>query len=130
MGKMQPDGMKKIIDSYIQSYNSFDIDGMIAHAHQDMLFQNVSDGKVTMTIRGLTDFRSAAEKVRGLFKSRCQKIEKYEFGVDTARVEIDYEGVLAADIPDGPKAGETIRLKGISEFEFKDGLVIKFIDYS
>ena len=27
-------------------------------------------------------------------------------------VEIDYEGVLKMDIPNGSKAGETLRLKG------------------
>jgi len=45
-------------------------------------------------------------------------------------IEIDYEGVLRADFPNGPKAGETIKLKGKSVFKFRDGLIYQLTDYS
>ena len=38
--------------------------------------------------------------------------------------------VLAVDLPQGPKAGESLNLKGKSEFRFKDGLIIELTDYS
>ncbi|WP_419769565.1 MAG: hypothetical protein ACNI3C_09485 [Candidatus Marinarcus sp.] len=47
-----------------------------------------------------------------------------------AVIEIDYVGEFASDIPDAPKAGDTINLKGKSEFVFKDGSIIKLTDIS
>lgn len=44
--------------------------------------------------------------------------------------EIDYEGVLKVDLPDGLKAGEKIKLKGKSVFQFRDGLIYTLTDYS
>jgi hypothetical protein len=39
-------------------------------------------------------------------------------------------GEFACDIPNGPKAGDTINIKGKSEFVFKDGAIIKLTDIS
>lgn len=53
--EMQQDEMKKIIDDYIKSYNSFDIDGMLGHMHKDISFQNISDGQVNMSTHGISE---------------------------------------------------------------------------
>jgi hypothetical protein len=45
-------------------------------------------------------------------------------------VENDYEGVLKAGIPNGPKAGETLKLKGKSVFRFRDGSIDSLADFS
>jgi hypothetical protein len=102
--KMQPDEMRKIIDGYIHSYNSFDIDGMLKHMHRDISFQNISGGQVNMSTQGLSELEQAAGQAKAIFKSRCQKITGYQFTADTAVIEIDFEGELANDIPDGPRA--------------------------
>jgi hypothetical protein len=128
--EMQRDQMKKIIDDYIKSYNSFDIDGMLRHMHKNISFQNISDGQVNMSTHGIAELRAAAEQVKAIFKSRCQNVTNYQFIGDTAKVEIDYEAELATDIPNGPKAGDILKLKGISEFIFKEGLVFKLTDIS
>jgi hypothetical protein len=43
---------------------------------------------------------------------------------------IHYEAELAADLPDGMKAGERMDFKGTSEFMFKDGLLCSITDSS
>lgn len=55
---------------------------------------------------------------------------EYNFEKDTALIEIDFEGVLSSDIPNGPKAGERLKLKGKSVFKFKDGKIVSLSDYS
>lgn len=127
---MQQDEMKKLIDSYIQAYNSFDIDGMLLHMHEEVSFRNISNGQVTLSTDGISELRTAAEQAGNIFKSRCQTVTDYQFSGDTATIQIDYAGELAADIPDGPKAGDIIKLKGRSEFIFKDGSIIKLTDIS
>ncbi len=129
-GKMHQKEMRDIIDRYILAYNSFDIDGMLALMHKDVIFKNISKGDVNMSTKGVLELRQAAEQAKCLFKSRSQKVENYSFEGDTVSVGINYEGVLAEDIPNGPKAGETLRLKGKSVFKFKDGLIVSLVDYS
>jgi hypothetical protein len=125
---MQQDEMKKIIDAYIKSYNSFDIDGMLRHIHKDISFQNISDGRVTMSTHGISELRAASEQAKAIFKSRHQIVTNYQFIGDTVKVEIDYEGEIATDIPNGPKAGDILKLKGRSEFVFKERFIYKLTD--
>jgi hypothetical protein len=40
------------------------------------------------------------------------------------------EGILAADLPNGMKAGESMHLEGRSEFGFRDGRIDRITDYS
>ena len=127
---MQQQEIKNIIDKYIEAYNAFDIDGMLSFMHQDVEFKNISGGKINISTKGLSEFRKAAKQGKALFESRCQKVENYRFKDNVCYVEIEYEGVLATDIPNGPKAGETLRLKGKSTFIFKDGLIVSLVDES
>ncbi|MNJ05657.1 hypothetical protein D3C73_1671250 [compost metagenome] len=49
---------------------------------------------------------------------------------DKAEVEINYEGKLAADLPNGLKAGDTIELKGKTIFLVRDQKIAVIEDYS
>lgn len=57
-------------------------------------------------------------------------ITSFETKDDQAFMGIDYEGVLASDLPNGMKAGETLRLNGRSEFTFRDGKIYRIADIS
>ncbi len=127
---MKQQEMKDIIDKYIKAYNLFDIDGMLACMHDDVEFKNISGGNINLTTNGIKELRSVAEQAKSIFESRYQKINKYNFENDTASIEIDYEGVLSKDIPNGLKSGERIKLKGKSVFKFKDGKIVSLSDYS
>jgi len=122
--------MKKIIDHYIKAYNSFDIDGMLLYMHEEISFQNISNGQISLSTKGVSELRKAAEQASNIFKSRCQTVTDYQFDGDIATIEIDYVGEIATDIPDDPKAGDIIKLMGKSEFIFKDGSIIKLSDIS
>jgi hypothetical protein len=127
---MQEHEMKRIIDDYIRSYNSFDIDGMLLHMHKDVSFKHISNDQVSMSTQGISELRAAAEQAKAVFKYRRQTVTNYQFIGNTARIEIEYEGELASNLPNGPKAGDVMKLKGRSEFAFKDGLIIRLTDIS
>jgi len=127
---MQQNEMRSLINDYIKAYNAFDIDAMSLNMHDEISFRNVSDGNVNLSTEGISEFRKAAEQACHLFKSRCQTVTGYQFSGDTAIIQIDFAGELSVDIPDGPKAGETIKLKGKSEFIFNDGSIIRLTDIS
>jgi hypothetical protein len=56
------------------------------------------------------------------------KILEQKFGDDMVENKIDFKGVLAVDIPDGPKKYDLIKLQSKSIFKFKDGKIISIED--
>jgi ketosteroid isomerase-like protein len=127
---MDEDEKRSLVECYLAAYNAFDIDGMMAVIHPDIEFKNVSGGEVNATTSGAGDFRLLAEKSSELFRSRKQKILTFWSNADQASIAVAFEGVLASDLPNGVKAGETLRLNGRSEFTFCDGKIYRIKDVS
>ncbi len=127
---MDRDEQRFLIDRYIAAYNAFDIDGMMATVSPDVQFKNVSGGEVNATASDASEFRQLAEQSKELFSSRNQTVRTFESDEDKAVIEVAYEAVLASDLPNGMKAGETLRLKGRSEFVFRGGRICQLADYS
>ena len=121
---------KNLIERFVRAYNSFDVDGMVALLHPECSFQNISGGQINASAKGIAQSREIAEKSKSLFSSRNQTINSYQAEGETVTVDLDYEGVLREDLPNGLKAGERIQLKGKSVFKFRDGLIYQLKDYS
>ncbi len=128
--QMENQDKKSLIERFIRAYNCFDVDGMVALLHPECSFQNVSGGEINASAVGISEFRGLAEKSKSVFSSRKQTITSYQFEPEIVTVDIQYEGVLRANLPNGPKAGERIQLTGKSVFKFRDGLIYQITDYS
>ena len=98
--------------------------------HPEIEFKNVSGGEVNATAFGAVEFRQLAEKSKELFRSRKQTISNSCSTSDQMTIEVVFEGVLASDLKNGMRAGETLRLNGRSEFTFRDGKIYRIIDVS
>ena len=122
--------VKSLIQSYLNAYNSFDVEGMLQLLHNDIEFRNISNGVVDVETKGIEEFRELAEQSKKIFSHRLQTIYNYAIIDDKVEVEINFEGILATDLPNGLKAGENILLKGKSVFKFKDKKLILIEDYS
>ncbi|NEN84330.1 nuclear transport factor 2 family protein [Paenibacillus elgii] len=127
---MNNEQKEAMIRAYIRYYNSFDVDGIVSLLHEEVRFRNVSNGEVTAETAGIEAFRNLAVQSAAIFESRCQKVLTFRFHEDQVDVEIDYEGTLGTDRPGGPKAGETIKLRGSSRFAFQDGKISAIEDRS
>lgn len=121
---------QKIIENYIDAYNSFDIDRMLSDMHDNVRFENISNGEINLVTNGLGELRSQAEQAKTLFKERRQKITDIKFDKDQVEVNIYFNGVLAVDFSNELKGGEVIKLKGTSIFKFKDNKIIELKDIS
>lgn len=121
---------KALITNYINAYNSFDIDGMIRLLHHDLEFRNISNGAVDTETKGIEQFRTLAERSAKFFSQRRQAVKDIIMNDDRAEIEIDYEAILATDLPNGLKAGQTIKMQGKSIFQMKDEMLIMIEDYS
>ncbi|MCE0450032.1 nuclear transport factor 2 family protein [Brevibacillus sp. AF8] len=127
---MTNEEVKGIVENYVQAYNSFDVEGIVRHLHTDIVFRNYSNGQLDTETKGIEAFRELAEKSAKIFSSRRQTILACLVMDDRAEVQIDYEGILAIDLPNGLKAGDTLQLKGKSIFMMKEGKVSLIEDYS
>jgi len=121
---------RKLVQQYIDAYNRFDVDGMMALLTPDVQFENVSDGQVTNTTSGVTAFRQLAEQAKEVFAERSQAIIGLEFRPASVLVRLAWHGVFAVDIPDGPTAGAVMELAGESEFEFTGERISRIVDRS
>jgi len=121
---------KKIIENYIKSYNDFEIVNMAKDLHEEIVFENISNGKVDLSTEGIEEFKKQAETAKQYFNQRTQTIESWEFKDNLVTIKIDYKAILNIDLPNGLKKGDTFELKGESQFEFNNDKIIRIKDKS
>jgi hypothetical protein len=122
--------IEQSVKQYIQAYNEFDIDSMLVKLHPSIVFKNISHGEVDLITVGLEAFKAQAQKAATYFRHREQLISDLKIEDQLAEVAIDYKAILAIDLPNGMKQGETLQLKGRSVFRFENDLIISIEDYS
>ncbi|GAB3501556.1 nuclear transport factor 2-like protein [Emticicia fontis] len=121
---------EQIIQHYIESYNNFDIEGMLKDLDENVQFENISNGEVNLSTKGLAAPKEQAEKAKAFFSSRKQTIKSFQHTDNKAEIEIDYHAVLAIDFPNGLKKGDELNLKGKSIFVFDGSKIIAITDIS
>lgn len=125
---MDTEEKRSVIDLYVHAYNAFDVETMMSLLHPDVEFKSISEGAVTLSASGLEEFRSLAEQGAILFSSRKLTIMEFYEKDDQVIVEMTYSAVVAVDLPDGMKAGDTLSLEGLSEIIFRDGKIYRMTD--
>lgn len=118
------------IHHYVDAYNRFDVEGMMEQLHPDVVFQNYSNGELSLETRGASEFRAQAEAAAEMFSQRNQTVKAVSAQHATLVAVIDYVGTVSKDLPNGLKAGEEIELSGVSEFTFLDGKIASIVDRS
>ena len=122
--------LDEIIRRYIASYNDRDIDAMLACVTDDVVFENISNAGQSMRLDGKTMMRQVAEVSGNAFSYRRQRLINLVSGEGKAAAEIEFEGRAAVDLPNGVRAGETVKVRGASFFEFRGPLLCRIADYS
>ena len=119
-----------IINRYIQSYNDRDIEGMLDCVTEDVVFENISNASQSMRLEGRDQMGDVARLSGNAFSYRRQRLISLVVGEGKAAAEIEFEGKAAVDLPNGVKAGETVKIRGASFFEFRGRLLSRIADYS
>lgn len=119
-----------IITNYIAGYNSFDINRMLANVSNNVVFENINQGEITMRLEGVEAFRHQAEQAKVLFTQREQCITSFDHEDDATEIGISYKATLTMDLPNGMKKGDVLELKGRSVFRFADHTITAITDIS
>lgn len=122
--------LDEIIRHYIASYNDRDIDAMLACVTDDVVFENISNAGQSMRLDGKAMMRQVAEVSGNAFSYRRQRLINLVTSETKAAAEIEFEGRAAVDLPNGVRAGETVKVRGASFFEFRGPLLCRIADYS
>jgi ketosteroid isomerase-like protein len=117
-----------LIQAYVDAYNRFDIEGMLATLADDVRFEHHVAGEIAVATDGKADFEKLARVGAALFASREQTIEEVEEEGEVLIATVHFHGEIADDIPDGPGAGTIIEMDGTSEFAFAGGKIVRVID--
>jgi len=121
---------EKIIQNYVEGYNEFDVEKMTSNFDKNIIFKNIQNSEVNMTLNGINEFKQQAGQAKYYFENRQQQITSIKHDIDKTEVEIDYFATLATDFPNGLKKGEKLVLKGKTIFVFQDNKIIQLTDQS
>jgi len=127
---MEATQAEKLVDSYIEAYNGFDVPGMLACLHPDVQFEHSTNGDVTVRLDGKAAFEAQATRAAAWFSERTQHITAFRWQEEQVEAAIDYFAITATDLPNGLKAGTTLQFSGRSVFSFRDELIAFIQDFS
>lgn len=128
--ELMSENRENIIQNYIEGYNKFDVEKMLLDLDKEIIFQNIQNGEINLTLNGINEFKDQAEKSKLYFEKRQQKITSIKHTEDKTEIEIDYFAVLGIDFPNGLKKGQNLELKGKTIFTFKNNKIISISDIS
>ena len=121
---------RRLIERYLTAYRDFDIDAMLALLTDDVRFENHEGERLTVATDGREAFAALARQSAALFAEREQRVTRWDVGGDSAVIDIAFRGLLAVDIPDGPRAGSLLQVHGHSTFAFREGRISGIVDRS
>ena len=122
--------LTEIIQNYIEAYNDRDIERMLTFVTEDVVFENISNTGQSMRFEGRQAMAEVVRLSGNAFSYRRQKLIKLILDGNLASAEVKFEAKAAVDLPTGAKAGDMIKLRGASFFEFRDGLLCRIADYT
>jgi hypothetical protein len=121
---------EKMIENYIEGYNQFDINKMVADFEYHIVFKNIQNDETNMSLIGLEEFRQQAEQAKTYFTTRTMTIKSFKHLDNETEIEIDYYAILGIDLPNGLKKGQELNLKGKSIFKFSGNKISELTDIS
>ena len=65
---------EKIIRNYIEGYNQFDVEKMVRDFEEEIIFNNISNGEVNLSLKGLEAFKAQAEMTKHYFSELFKPI--------------------------------------------------------
>ncbi|WP_026896905.1 nuclear transport factor 2 family protein [Daejeonella oryzae] len=119
---------EQMIRNYLDAYNRLEVDAMICDFDDDIVFENMEAGEITMSLSGLAAFKQQAEIAKTYFSERTQRIKSVKHLEHEIEIEVDYHAILAKDFPNGLTRGEELTLQGKSIFTFAGNKITRLRD--
>lgn len=119
-----------VIVAYLAAYNRMDVAALLDCLSEDVTFQNFVDGQVTVDSTGKQAFSELATAGVQAFEKRQQRATNVITVAGTTLIEVEFSALVAADLPNGWKAGQTLKFQGASAFRVEDRKIVSITDQS
>jgi len=120
------------VKAYLDAYNSFDVDRMLAYISPEIVFLHLTAGEITHRTADADQCADLARSAVTMFAERKQEVLSAIIDGDRTTLHIEYMAEymahVAIDLPNGWRAGQRIDLKGVSLFRLEQDLIIEIID--
>lgn len=121
------DTQKQIIESYLQACNDLNVGAIVSHVHDNLLFQNISNGEVTIETKGKAAFTEQAEMTKTFFQERMITPLAWKESDEVVIVDVDYKAILAISFSETLQPGDNFEVVGQMIFGFDSDKIIKMI---
>lgn len=119
-----------LIEAYVDAYNRKDVEVMLSCLADNAFFQNIVGGEVTAEASDKRSLAQLAKLGAGAFEARHQEVTNAITVAGTTLIEVSYSAVVAIDLPNGWKAGQTLAFSSASAFRVEGGKIISIVDES
>lgn len=124
------DQQRKLIDTYINGYNSFNMKKMLLPLHSKIVFENHVKGELQMKLEGIKSFKKQAQRGFDYYSKRRQEIMSIEHFENHCETVINYSATFKISVGDKMKEGDVMNMTAKSIFHFQDDRIIKIEDHS
>lgn len=120
---------KKIVSDYLKYYSSFEVDKMVDLFSEDCIFENITNSMETIECKGKQELHDYTSTASMIFKQRKKTAINWVIEKNKIAVEVDFIGTLAIGLKDGHQAGDVIKMRGASIFEFENNKIKRLVDF-
>lgn len=124
------DTLPAVVRRYLDAYNASNIDELVACLTEDVVFENVSGGETNVRTTDRAAFEALARQSVHLFREREQTVTNCIAVADRVAIKVHYRAVVAADLPNGWRAGQAVDLEGASFFRLSGDRIAHVVDLS
>jgi|GEM_PF-4966598 archaellin len=128
---MNKEEIKKKVLKYLNSFSNSDTQALYSLLDRDVVFKNIVNNETATETKGIENFINIFKESDSLFESKKKTMITIAVEENLAAVEIFFDGILASDLSESAKKGDSVRIEEFTEFEFSDkGFITSVTDYS
>ncbi len=120
----------QLIRSYVDCYNSDDLEGMLACCEDTVVFETVNNPGGSILLKGKDEMREVLVATRQAFSSRNHELVRLIVDGSTAAAETVFSGVAAAQLSSNVRVGDHVSVRGATFFELGQERLGRICDYS
>jgi steroid delta-isomerase-like uncharacterized protein len=119
-----------LVHRYVDSYNSNDVEGMLACCNDDVVFESITNPGGSIKLNGKDDLREVLVATTRAFSERRHQVVALIVDGERVAAETVFSGVAAAEMGNAVRLGDHISIRGATIFERKGARLSRICDYS
>ena len=119
-----------LVRRYVESYNSNDVEGMLACCNDDVVFETVANPGGSMRLTGKDEMREVLVATTLAFRERRHQLVSMIVDGERVAAETVFSGVAAAELGGQVRLGDHVSIRGATIFERRGDRLGRICDYS